>query len=198
MAALIASLLWVAGRDEGRVAPRTMVGVVSHDGPVRDLADAESAAERFADRWDLRVGEIMRFTNGYYAELLTPDAQGATEVLIDPDTGTVRLEFGPAMMWNTEYGMMPGRARDGAEVIGPEQAVRVADQWLREHRPSLRAGEPEAFPGYYTLRGDDISGMLSVDARSGTVWYHTWHGRFLQMTEPADTTERSPDGRRAP
>jgi hypothetical protein len=186
VAALIASLVWVAGSDAGRPGPGAMMGAVSREGPVHSLADADRAAGRFADRWDLHVGEVMRFSNGYYAELLDPAGNGATEVLIDPGSGTVHLEFGPAMMWNTAYGMMPARTQPGDAAIGPDQAVRIADRWLREHRPGLHAAEPDRFPGYYTLhtlRGDRITGMLSVHASTGDVWYHTWHGRFLQMQE---------------
>jgi hypothetical protein len=82
--------------------------------------------------------------------------------------------------------MMPARTQPGDAAIGPDQAVRIADRWLREHRPGLHAAEPDRFPGYYTLhtlRGDRITGMLSVHASTGDVWYHTWHGRFLQMQE---------------
>jgi hypothetical protein len=167
-----------------------MMGAVSRDGPVRSLDDADRAAGHFGDRWGLRVGEVMQFSNGYYAELLDPQGKGATEVLIDPGSGTVQLEFGPAMMWNTVYGMMLARNRTGATTVEPSQAVQIADQWLREHRPGLHAAEPEAFPGYYTLhtlRGGDINGMLSVNARTGAVWYHTWHGRFIQMQEHPET-----------
>lgn len=191
VAALIASLVWVTGSGggyhgpRGPHAPRTMVGAVTREGPVRTLADADRAAGRFAERWNLHVGEVMQFSNGYYAELLGPDGKGATEVLVDPG-GTVRPEFGPAMMWNTAYGMMPAGAGTGTPVIGADRAVRIADQWLREHRPALHAAEPEAFPGYYTLhtlRGDRITGMLSVNSYTGAVWYHTWHGRFLGMQD---------------
>ncbi|MFE9093071.1 hypothetical protein [Streptomyces sp. NPDC007264] len=187
VAALIASLVWVAGGGDGHHGPRgprTMAGVVSPEGPVRTLADADRAAGRFAGRWGLHVGEVMEFSNGYYAVLLGPDGKGATEVLVDRG-GTVRPEPGPAMMWNTAYGMMPA-AGTGTPVIGADRAVRIADQWLREHRPALHAAEPEAFPGYYTLhtlRGHRITGMLSVNSRTGEVWYHTWHGRFLGMQD---------------
>ncbi|TVZ91771.1 hypothetical protein FB157_110201 [Streptomyces sp. BK340] len=192
VAALIASVVWVAGSDFGRPGSRAMTGALSRDGPVHNLKEAEGAAGRFADRWDLHLGEVMQFSNGYYAELLDRGGKGATEILIDPRSGTVHLEFGPAMMWNTSYGMMPARPQnDGAPAIGPDRAVRIADQWLREHRPGLHAAEPEAFPGYYTLhtlRDGHITGMLSVNSRTGAVWYHTWHGRFLQMREQPDNT----------
>ncbi|TLQ44696.1 hypothetical protein FEF34_17775 [Streptomyces marianii] len=190
VSALIASLVWVVGADTWRPGPWAMTGAVSREGPVRDFSDAEQAAQRFADRWNLRVGEVMRFSDGYYAQLLDSRGRGATEVLIDPGGGTVHREFGPAMMWNTAYGMMARPVETGSRTIEPGRAVRIADQWLGEHRPGLRAAEPTAFPGYYTLhtlRGDRITGMLSVNSSTGQVWYHTWHGEFLGTSEHPPT-----------
>ena len=82
-------------------------GSLAGDGePVEGLAEARDRAQEYADTLapGLRVGEVMRFTNNYYAELQEPDGTKATEVLVDPRTGAVHLEFGPAMMWNTRYG----------------------------------------------------------------------------------------------
>jgi hypothetical protein len=59
VATLLASNVWVAGRDFGRPGPTAMMGSVSRDGPVRSLDDADRAAGRFADRWGLRVGEDL-------------------------------------------------------------------------------------------------------------------------------------------
>ncbi len=176
--ALAASIVWAAGNPSGR----------------RDtaVADAGLAAQRFADPWDLHVGEVMRFDNGYYAELLDPAGNGATEVLIDPTIGTVQLEWGPSMMWNTAFGMMRSAtmmqsgSQPGPELVSADQARQLADRWLRDNRTDLHAGEAEQFPGYYTLhalRGEQIAGMLSVHAGTGAVWYHTWHGRFIEMRE---------------
>ncbi|MGW1591565.1 hypothetical protein [Streptomyces sp. NPDC002386] len=196
LAALIASVVWVAGGDFGRTGPTAMRGTLARDGPVRNLTDADHAAERFAGRWNLHVGEIMQFSENYYAELLDSRGRHATEVLVEPGSGAVHLEYGPAMMWNTAYGMMPGsgmppgRAQSGAPAIGPDRAVRIADQWLRDHRSGLYAAQPEAFPGYYTLhtlRAGHIVGMLSVNAATGDVWYHTWHGRFLRRGPQTDS-----------
>ncbi|OLZ68996.1 hypothetical protein AV521_19750 [Streptomyces sp. IMTB 2501] len=193
VAALIVSLVWAAGggSPSWQSGPRAMMGVVTRSGAVHNLSDADRAAARFADRWGLRVGEVMQFSNGYYAQLLASDGGRATEVLIDPGSGTVRLEFGPAMMWNTAYGMMPGPRQSGAVAIAPDQAVRIADRWLSEHHTGLHAAEPDRFPGYYTLhtlRGDRIVGMLSVNSGTGDVWYHAWHGRFIQMREQPNKT----------
>ena len=153
--------------------------------PVDDLAEARDRAAEYADSLapGLRVGEVMRFANNYYAELEEADGTLATEVLVDPGTGAVQLEFGPAMMWNTRYGMMasPGTPNP----IGAEQAREIAQEWA-DDRGGLEVEEPEAFPGYYTLHtleGGDIDGMLSVNAATGAVWYHSWHGDFEEMSE---------------
>ena len=50
----------------------------------------------------------------------------------------------------------------------------------------LTVGAPETFPGYYTmhtLRDGEIEGMLSVNAVTGEVWGHSWHGAFVAMSE---------------
>jgi hypothetical protein len=66
------------------------------------------------------------------------------------------------------------------------QARAIANRWLRDASPGLSAGKPETLPGYFTIdtmRGDRIEGMLSVNAATGVVWYHSWHGRFIEMSE---------------
>lgn len=192
---LIASIVWTTGggwRPNGptNAGPGGMMGpgmggvAIAGNGPVRDLDAAQQAAARFADRWDLSVGEVMQFDNGFYAELRDRAGDLATEVLVDPRTGGVRLEFGPAMMWNTAYGMHQGRVRN--PTVTGEQATSIADQWLDSNRPGEHAGDAELFPGYYTLhtlRGDQVVGMMSVNASTGAVWYHSWHGGFIGMTE---------------
>jgi hypothetical protein len=152
---------------------------------VDSLEAARQRAQVFADRWQLRAGEVMEFDNGFYAELDTTQGQHATEVLIDRETGAVQTEYGPAMMWNTRYGMHPGQATAPMSVSRVE-AARIAQRWLDDHRRGLIAQESEQFPGYYTLhttRGGEISGMISVNAYTGTVWYHTWHGGYIALSE---------------
>ncbi|HEY4621897.1 MAG TPA: hypothetical protein VIG93_09370, partial [Gaiellaceae bacterium] len=191
-----------------------MMGYAARDGePVRNLAEAKAQAQRFADRLDLEVGEVMRFSNHYYAELQEEDGTLATEVLVDPSSGAVWLEYGPAMMWNTRYGMMSDfRLRESAGVFGggmmgggmmggpasgsspsdrtsdvtPAEATAIAARWLDRVADGVTAGEPELFPGYYTLHvleDGKIAGMLSVNATTGDVWSHWWHGRFVSMSE---------------
>ena len=226
LAALGSSIGWAAtsaGDDRwGMMSYGSgMMGYAARDGgrPVSDLPEARGQAERFARRLDLRVGEVMQFGDGFYAELDEPDGAPATEVLIDARTGAVWLEYGPAMMWNTRYGMMrdggpaagmggammgwmmgrggmmgggapadptwtPGDATGTDARVTAGAARRIAQRWLEANRTDLRADDPETFPGYYTLhleRAGRIEGMLSVNAYTGAVWYHWWHGRFLAM-----------------
>src|SRR6266536_2367864 len=157
-------------------------GLAGDGRPVKTLAAARQRAQAYGDRLGLRAGEVMQFSKGFYVELLTGDAAGATEVLVDPVTGAVGVEYGPAMMWNTRYGMHPAGSVPAA--VSAAEATRAAQRWLDGQRPGLTGGEPEAFPGYYplhTLRGVPIVGMLSVNASTGAVWYHTWHGTFIAM-----------------
>ncbi|MEN8705871.1 MAG: hypothetical protein ABF306_07025 [Nocardioides marinisabuli] len=152
---------------------------------VDDLDEARDRAQAFAERLGpgLRVGEVMHFDENFYAELEEADGTLATEVLVDPSSGATRLEFGPAMMWNTRYGMM---ARPGAPVrVDAAEARDIAAQWA-DDRDGLDVGEAEPFPGYYTLhtlRDDEVDGMLSVNATTGAVWYHGWHGDFIAMSD---------------
>jgi hypothetical protein len=78
--------------------------------PVHTLAAARTEAQRFASQLGLRVNEVLQFKRNFYARLVDTAGNGATEVLVDPSTGTVSTEYGPAMMWNTRYGMMNSTA----------------------------------------------------------------------------------------
>jgi hypothetical protein len=109
----------------------------------------------------------------FYVELKDPAGASITEVLVDPASGAVVTEFGPAMMWT---------GASGAPVIPAEQATTIANQWLQANVPGQTVGSTDAYPGHYTM--DTVSGgntvdMLSVNATTGAVWYHTWHGTFI-------------------
>ncbi len=133
-------------------------------------------------------------------------------MLVDPVRQVVHLEFGPSMMWNTTYGMhgtdpicrdrSHGRPHDGrhrrlrprnrsrptTRRLTDAEAREKALAYLEQAYPdqTLSATTAEAFPGYYTFDvetdGTPVS-MLSVNATTGQVWYHTWHGTFVEMSE---------------
>lgn len=140
---------------------------------VETIAQARARATEAAASNGLRPGEVMQFTNNFYVELKDTSGAPTTEVLVDPATGAVSTEYGPAMMWNT--GNRTAR-------VSADQAVTIANGWLQANAAGQTAGAPEAYPGYYTIdttsNGKKV-GMLSVNATTGAVWYHTWHGQFL-------------------
>jgi hypothetical protein len=111
----------------------------------------------------------------------------------DPITGTGRMggrmtqapapwagvagigDFGPATIPTDATPLTDAEAR--------EQALAYLEQTYPDQTLSATA---EAFPGYYTFDvetdGAPVS-MLSVNAYTGQVWYHTWHGTFVEMSE---------------
>jgi len=169
------------------------------------LDQAVEAAQRYLNAYgnpDLKLTEIMEFSNHFYAEVEEKSTGvHAFEFLIDRYTGAAYPEPGPNMMWNTKYGHMGGmmggmmggwwgfgRQTPTAQMpVTAAQARQYAQQFLDANQPGATvADEADAFYGYYTihvLRDDQVIGMLSVNGYSGQVWYHTWHGNFIGMRE---------------
>lgn len=199
------------GYGGGMMDPSLMGPMMGGWGGLADVEplsveEAEEALADFLAQWDgddLVAGEIMIFENHAYAQINdAASGEGAFEVLVDPLTGNVYPEPGPNMMWNTEYGHMAGGGMMGGRYGGmmrgwnqpqgdPDvtagEAVALAQAYLDEVLPGATAGEhADAFPGYYTLhvlRDGQIVGMLSVNAFTGDVFPHTWHGDFVEMEE---------------
>ncbi|MEV8027533.1 hypothetical protein [Cellulosimicrobium funkei] len=168
----------------GSAGTGMMGWVGGNAGPVADLDGAREQAAGFARflGGDLRVGEVMRFSNHYYAQILNPEGSRVTEVLVDPGTGRVQVEFGPAMMWNSRYGM--AAAASGTPEVAPEEARAAAER--ARGGDGTTVGPAEEFPGYYTLhtlKDGEVEGMVSVNAATGAVWSHGWHGSFVEMSE---------------
>ncbi len=122
--------------------------------------------------------------------------------------GIVHPEQGPSMMWNTKYGQMASWGPTGGSwnqgggmmsrgwgyqpysgvptanmSVTKTDAKQLAQTYLDSNLPGTSLEEPETFYGYYTLhvlKDGNIYGMLSVNGYTGQVWYHTWHGAFIQ------------------
>jgi len=210
--------------------------------PVSSIAAARTKAQSYADTLGLRTSEVMQFERNFYVKLVDTQGNAATEVLVDPQTGFVSLEYGPAMMWNTKYGMMTGGHTAGTTMIGPGSmmpssgipkssagmmgggmmgavggssvgpimsgaagsrmgpvapakpatapvsiaaARSLAQQYLDANQSGVKVESGgDSFPGYFTfetLKDGKITGMISVNATSGAVWPHWWHGAFVDM-----------------
>jgi hypothetical protein len=70
--------------------------------------------------------------------------------------------------------------------ITVEQAGALAQQYLNANLPGTSVGEVMPYYGYYhvnVLAAGKTYGMLSVNGYTGQVWYHTWHGDFIQELE---------------
>ena len=132
----------------------------------------------------LRPGEVMWFDNGFYVELKDSAGKPATEVIVDPRTGAVSTEPGPAMMWNTRFGM---HTRGGeAGTVDATKARDIATSWLATNQAGTTIASIDAYPGYFTIdlqRGGKVTGMMSVSSATGAVWYHIWHGAFIAMED---------------
>jgi hypothetical protein len=159
------------------------------------IDEARAAVERYLDDSDysgLEIGEVMEFERNFYAIVAEHESGiGAMELLVDKNTGAVGPEIGPNMMWNARYGMhrrggMMGGSNE-TNTVSEEEAVAIAQKWLDKNRAGATTeGHADPFYGYYTihtLKDSDIDGMLSIHGTTGRVWYHTWHGDFVQMLE---------------
>lgn len=166
------------------------------------MDEAQQSVQRFLDRRgdsNLELDELMEFDRNFYALVREKSSGvGAFELLVGKRDAVVTYEPGPDMMWNTKYsvmargGMMGGIASSRplpavtAMPVSPVQAQSAAQGWLDQHLGGAFAGTADAFYGYYTFhfeRGGRIAGMLSVNGYTGQVWFHSWHGNFIQVKE---------------
>jgi hypothetical protein len=116
-------------------------------------------------------------------------------------SGIVMPEQGPNMMWNTKYGVMGGmmgvyrQTPTSNMTVTPEQAKAIAQQYLDSSFSGTSAGDVDTFYGYYNvdvLLTGKTFGMLSVNGYNGQVWYHSWHGTYIQtvtISEPTPVPE---------
>jgi len=110
-------------------------------------------------------------------------------------TGTIVPEPGPNMIWNTKYSMMQGMmgsrwqtGTSGQMQVSEQEARSAAETYLSQNFPGTHVEGITRFYGYYTIdfqKDGKIVGMLSVNGYSQQVWYHSWHGAFIQEVELA-------------
>lgn len=83
-------------------------------------------------------------------------------------------------------GVGPGSAPTVQPQVAATQAKTIAQTFLNAQLPGTKVRNVDTFPGYYTLdvtRDGKVVGMLSVNAYTGQIWYHGWHGTFIQEKE---------------
>jgi hypothetical protein len=178
-------------------------------GPVNFDGAAERVRERLRQGGynGLAVTHVMEFSNHFYVLVQEKDTGiGALELIVERN-GFIHSEPGPAMMWITKYGhtagfggvmgsgMMgygygpgpqgPWSGQPNAQVhlFTLEHARQIAAQFLSRVSPGTTPDQGTSFYGYFTFDVESDGkpfAMLSVNAYTGEVWYHTWHGTFVQ------------------
>jgi hypothetical protein len=166
----------------------------AYTGAALNIAAAKTIGQNYVTSIgnpNLAVKQIEEYTNNFYV-LVTDktSGNGALELLINKYTGSIYPEMGPNIMWNTQYGMMRSGILGGVfgtptttTPVTATQATTNAQQYLTTYLPGTTTGDVTTFSGYYTIEvvnGTTPFGMLSINGYSGQVWYHTWHGAFIQ------------------
>ena len=159
------------------------------------IDSAKTAVDSYLARLnnpDLKVAEIILFSNNAYARIIEQSTgTGAMELLVN-ERGRVSQEMGANMMWNLKYGMMGSITSSGQNTATPmtvtaEQALADAQKWLDANIAGAKvAATADAFYGYFTIEymvDGKIGGMVSVNGFSGDIFPHTWHGTFIDMKE---------------
>jgi len=138
---------------------------------------------------DLKVTQVEEYTNNFYIVVSEKSTEnGAFELLINKATGIVTPEPGPNMMWNTKYTFGNRfcnwiQSTTTTPTVNADQAKADAQQYLNNYLIGTNVGDVTAFYGHYTievLNNASPYGMLSVNSFTGQIWYHTWHGAFVQ------------------
>jgi len=174
-------------------------GTVNLDGAASIVARYTSTV----NNPDLAAKEIIEFENNYYV-VFNEKSTGvnAFEMLIDKQSGRIFPEYGPNMMWNTKYGhagmmgrnggmmgggMMGGGVQiQGGSQISLDKAKEIAQRYVDNNYPGASIEDVLQFYGYYTVhieRDGKFLGMFSVNAFSGSVWWHSWHGAYIQSRD---------------
>lgn len=184
------------GVSGGVTGPGGMMGGYSGQLPGSGQSISIDQAQKNVEQYltsngnsDLKLDELVQFQDNFYAGI-TEKSTGvvAFALLVNPVTGAIGPEPGPNMMWNTKYGMSAGgmfgaRGSNATMSVSSQQAQKIAQQWLDANVAGTSANTPDRFYGFYTVDFDkdgQLSGMLSVSGSTGAVWYHSWHGAFIQ------------------
>jgi uncharacterized membrane protein YkoI len=164
------------------------VAVLDDSTPIT-IDQAKSSVEDYLSitgNSDLEIAEVIEFNNHFYAGIKEKSTgKYAIELLVNRYTGSIFPEMGPNMMWNTKYGHMNWNALETA-TLTEEQAIETAQKYLDSALPGTEVEGADVFYGYYTLeveKDGKVYGMLSVNANTGAIWYHTWHGTFVKILE---------------
>lgn len=163
-----------------------------------DFGEVKNLAGKYLEEnnlSNLEISEIMEFSQNFYIEIIEKDTGiGAMELLVDKSSGAIFPEYGPNMMWNLKYGIHSRMSLSRSSTDMPivkDEALDIAGKYLAKINTGESAGSDIVkFYGYYTIHTEtengEVAGMLSINGFTGQVWYHSWHGAFIDMIEIND------------
>jgi len=148
---------------------------------------------------ELQIAEIVDFQYNYYVRV---KEKGSTtyslELLVNPYSGRVfpigdgrrvngndfpRGARGP---WAGGPGAYSGTTNQTAQKVTAGEAQKIAADYVKRFSPNDSVTGEAQFPGHYSMFITDngkIVGVVSVDASSGTAFYHRWLGTFLKTVK---------------
>lgn len=156
-------------------------------GEMIELAQ-ELLKERYGNQF--QITDMVAYSNSPYYLVVREEnkEEAAFALMFDPRRRVVYPEYGPNMMWNRNYGMafmMGWNGKTNRSRINREQALENAEDFAR--RNGLRArNKGYQFSGYYSFYVENNNqpvGLVSVNAYSGEVWAHNWHGNLTEIIE---------------
>ncbi|WP_313569206.1 hypothetical protein [Acetoanaerobium noterae] len=175
------------------------------------VEDIESAVNDYIEDYPekLSISDIFVFKDtDYYVSIEEiSTGRGAMELLVNPYNARIYSEYGPNMMWNEKYSMMNSNSgmmgngyrrnsqfesqTSNSSAISKEEAINIADIYVKDviGDDFSVTDDGHEFYGYYTLhinKGDETTGMLSVNSYTGDVWYHDWHGELEEVMSAHD------------
>ena len=165
----------------GMMGGMGMMALYRADAKPISETDARNQAQAYTNRYypGAKIGDFMEFSLNYYVQLKDTSNTSIAEILVDRYTGVVTPEPGPNMIWNT---LNRGQRSTTSVVYDMGAAKSQAEKFLAGYLPDATIQESTSYPGYYTFDfgREKIEGMLSVNAYTGDIWVHTWHGQFIR------------------
>lgn len=136
------------------------------------------------------IVDMVAYSNSPYYLVLKEKNQknAAFGLMFDPVQGVVYPEYGPNMVWNQQFGMgfmMGWNNRANSEKIDKDTALANARSFARNNGLRVR-NDGYQFNGYYSFyleNNNQPLGLVSVNAYSGEVWAHNWHGNLVEIIE---------------
>ena len=89
---------WAVMRGGSMMGSMGTQWLTGDEAAVSSISAARARAATAAEPAGLHPGEVIWFDNGFYVELKDGAGKPATEVIVDPRTGAVSTEPGPAMI----------------------------------------------------------------------------------------------------